>query len=78
MGFELDPREADRFVRPMDPRRELVYRLAIRAVCERCGSDREFRERTDALTACFGKELPDLLNEANRLGAELMASASGR
>jgi hypothetical protein len=60
-------READRFVRPMDPRIELVYRLAIRAVCERCRSDREFRERTDALTARFGKELPDLLNEANRL-----------
>jgi hypothetical protein len=31
--FELDPREADRFVRGLVPRQELVYRLAIRGIC---------------------------------------------
>jgi hypothetical protein len=31
--FTLDPREVDEFVAKLDPRRELVYRLAIRGLC---------------------------------------------
>lgn len=42
--FELDLREADRFVRPMPQRQELVYRLAIRASARGVGA-----------IGCFGK-----------------------
>ena len=71
VGFELDPREADAFVRGMAPRQELVYRLAIRGMCARCRGDRQFTQRTDALIEQFRKELPAVLREANKLGEEL-------
>jgi hypothetical protein len=48
--FELDPREAERFVRGMPLRQELVYRLDVRGLCPRCRGDRQFRARTEALT----------------------------
>jgi hypothetical protein len=76
--FELDPREVDRFVRPMPPRQELVYRLAIRGLCARCRGDRAFRQRTDELMAKFRKDLPAVLAESRKLADELVASASGR
>jgi hypothetical protein len=77
-SFELDPREVDRFVRPLGQRAELVYRLAIRGLCERCRGDRQFRERTEVLIARYRKYLPRLLKEAEKLSAELMASVAGR
>jgi hypothetical protein len=76
--FELHPEEANRFVRGMPPRQELVYRLAIRGLCERCRGDRTFRQRTDALIEQFRKDLPTVLREAKKLGEELAASATGR
>ncbi len=76
--FELDPREAERFVRGMPLRRELIYRLAVRGLCPRCGSDRQFRARTEALTEQFRKDLPAVLKEANKLSIELTASVSAR
>src|SRR6516162_6358570 len=39
----LDAREVDAYVAKLDPRRELVYRLAIRGLVDRCGIDRRFR-----------------------------------
>jgi DNA-binding response OmpR family regulator len=39
----FDLREVDAYVSKLDERRELVYRLAIRGLCERCGADRRFR-----------------------------------
>jgi hypothetical protein len=77
-SFELDPREAARFVRGMPPRQELVYRLAIRGLGERCRGDRAFTKRTDLLIEQFRKDLPTVLKEANKLGEELAASATGR
>jgi HEAT repeat protein len=76
--FELDPREVDRFVRPLPPRQELAYRLAIRGLCARCRGDRAFRQRTDALVERFRKDLPAVVSEAAKLSAELTASVSGR
>jgi hypothetical protein len=75
MALDLDPREVDRFVRPMSPRQELiyrlVYRLAIRGLCERCRGDRQCRQRTDALIARLREELPALLRDADRLAEEM-------
>jgi hypothetical protein len=76
--FELDPREAEEFVRPLPARQQLVYRLAVRGLCERCRGDRTFRQRTDALIEPFRKELPAVPREAGKLGEELAASATGR
>jgi hypothetical protein len=77
-SFELDPRKAERFVRGMPSRQELVYRLAIRGLCERCRGDRAFTKRTDVLIEQFRKDLPVVLREANKLGEELTASVAGR
>jgi hypothetical protein len=75
-SFELDPREAARFVRGMPPRQELVYRLAIRGLCERCRGDRAFTKRTDVLIELFRKELPAVLAGAAKLSEELAAAVS--
>jgi hypothetical protein len=77
-SFELDPREANAFVRGMPARQELVYRLAIRGLCARCRGDRAFTRRTDELIAQFSKDLAVVITEANRLGEELMAAVAGR
>jgi hypothetical protein len=77
-SFELDPRELENFVRPLPARQQLVYRLAVRGLCERCRGDRVFRQRTDALVEQFRKELPAVLKEAAKLGEELAASVAGR
>jgi hypothetical protein len=76
--FELDPREAEEFVRRLPARQQLVYRLAVRGLCARCRGDRVFRQRTEALIERFRKDLPAVLSEANKLGEELTASVSGR
>jgi len=82
--FELDPREADAFVRGMPSSAEWsrdsssVYRLAVRGICAQCRGDRQFRERTDALVSRFRKELPAILCEARQLEAELLASVEAR
>ena len=77
-SFELDPREADCFVGTLPPRQELVYRLAMRALSPRCRGDRRFSRRTKALVKQFREDLPVLLKEADKLSAELTASALGR
>jgi len=77
-SFELDPREVEEFIRPLPARQQLVYRLAVRGLCERCRGDRQFGQRTDALAKQFRKELPAVLTEADKLSAELTASVSGR
>lgn len=38
-GFTLDPRRVAAYVAKLDPRRELVYRLAFRGLCDRCRGD---------------------------------------
>jgi hypothetical protein len=72
-NLEVDPREADRFVRPLGQRAELVYRLALRGLSDRCRGDRQFRDRTEVLMARFRKYLPQLLKEAEKLSAELVS-----
>jgi len=74
--FELDPREADRFVRGLDARQELVYRLAIKGICPRCRGDREFNKRTDALTALFRIDMAAVLKDAAALGDWFEAKAA--
>jgi hypothetical protein len=76
--FELDPREADAFVRGMPPRQELVYRLAVRGLCQRCRGDRQFRRRTDELLSRFLDDLPAVMKEAAALEAELAGSVAAR
>ena len=78
LSLELDPGEVTVLLRGLPPRQELVYRLAIRGLSERCRGDRQFRHRTDALAEQFRKELPAVLREAEKLSAELTASVQGR
>ena len=78
-SFELDPREADAFVRGMPLRQELVYRLAIRGLSARCRGDRRFMKRIDELLFEFRKDdLPAVLKEAAKLEAELASSVARR
>ena len=77
-SFEIDPREAEHLVRNLPPRQELVYRLAVRALSARCRGDRQFRLRTETLILQFGKDLPAVLEEAEKLSADLAASVAGR
>jgi hypothetical protein len=73
--FTFDPREVDDFVRKLDLRSELIYRLALRGLCQACRSDGAFVQRTDDLMARFGEgELGDILAEADRVSRELTAS----
>jgi hypothetical protein len=76
--LELDPREAEDFVRPLPARQQLVYRLAIRGICARCRGDRAFQARTEALAAKFKAELPAIMTEAAKLADGLTASARAR
>jgi hypothetical protein len=76
--FELDPSEADAFVRGLDARQELVYRLAIRGICPRCRGDRAFNRRTDALAALFRCDKAAVLKDAAALGDWLEAKAAAR
>ena len=69
--FTFDPREVDGYVSKLDPRRELVYRLAIRGLCNRCRGDRAFQDRTSTLMLKFGSELDAVLREAGELKQEL-------
>jgi hypothetical protein len=69
--FTLDPREVNEYVAKLDPRRELVYRLALRGLCDRCRSDDAFTQRTDELTLRFKDDLGAVLSEAARLSRDL-------
>jgi hypothetical protein len=73
MTFSLtfNPREIDAFVAKLDPRRELVYRIAIRDLCDRCRCDRKFKQRTEELMQRFRGELSAVLAEADKLTADL-------
>jgi hypothetical protein len=73
-GFTLDPREVDAYVAKLDPRRELVYRLAIRNLCYRCQCDRRFKARTDELMQRFKNQTSALLADADQLARELTRS----
>jgi hypothetical protein len=77
-GFELDPHEAERFVRGMPLRQELVYRLAIRGLSARCCGERLFKAHTEALVEQSRKDLRAVLREASKLEEELAASVAGR
>jgi hypothetical protein len=46
--FTLDPREVHEYVAKLDPGRELVHRLALRGLCDRCRSDDAFTQRTSS------------------------------
>jgi hypothetical protein len=39
-GLTFNAREIDAFAAKLDPRRELVYRVALRGLCDRCRGDR--------------------------------------
>jgi hypothetical protein len=76
--LELDPREAEDFVRPLPARQQLVYLLAVRGLCPRCRGDRQFRERTDALVTRFRRELVAVLKESAALERELVEAVAAR
>jgi hypothetical protein len=67
----FDPREVENYVAGLPPRRELIYRLAIRSLCDQCRSDRQFTERTQGLMQQFGAELGEITAEAAQLEREL-------
>ena len=46
--FTLDPREVNEYVAKLDPRRELLYRLALRGLCDGSRSDDAFTQRTSS------------------------------
>lgn len=58
-------------VAKLDPRQELVYRLALRGLSDRCRGDRAFTERTDALMAEHSADLAAVLAEAAQLARKL-------
>ena len=70
-SLTFDPREIDAFVAKLDPRRELVYRVAIRDLCNRCRCDRRFKQRTEELMQRFNGELGAVLTDAGKLAADL-------
>jgi len=70
-GLTFNPHEIDAFVARLDPRRELVYRIAIRDLCDRCRCDRKFKQRTEDLMQRFRGELSAVLAEASKLTADL-------
>ena len=71
-SFTLDPREVDGYLAGLPPRRELVYRLAIRGLCSRCRDNRRFEGRTEELMQRFAAELREALAESALLEWELM------
>ena len=73
MTFSLtfNPREIDALVAKLNPRREFVYRIAIRDLCDRCRCDRKFKQRTEELMQGFRGELSAVLAEASKLTADL-------
>ena len=70
-GLTFNPRGIDAFVAKLDPRRELVYRIAVRDLCDRCRCDRRFKQRTEELMQRFNSELSAVLTEAGKLAADL-------
>jgi hypothetical protein len=55
----------------------LAYRLAVRALSVRCRGDRQFRLRAETLILQFGKDLPAVIEEAEKISADPAASVSG-
>jgi hypothetical protein len=70
-AIHLDPREVENYVTGLPPRRELIYRLAVRRLCGRCRGDRRFTERTQGLMQQFGADLVEVTAEAAELEREL-------
>jgi hypothetical protein len=62
------------------PRQELIARLAVRGLCDRCRDDRAWRARVDELMPRFGNKAAKigvLLREAERLERDLVTSLLG-
>jgi len=73
--FEFDPREVHAYVSKLAPREELIYRLVIRGLCERCRGDRAFTARTGDLMARFRNDLAAVVDEARQLAGDLAGRA---
>jgi hypothetical protein len=71
LHLTFEPREIDAFVAKLDPRRELVFRIAIADLCDRCRCDRKFKQRTEELMQRFNGELNAVLIDAGKLAADL-------
>lgn len=70
--FEFDPREVEQYLKPLEPRQELIYRMAIVSLCDRCRGDPGFRRRLARLQARFAGDLGEILVEAGQLRDELV------
>ena len=68
---KITERSRRRYVAGLPPRRELIYRLAIRSLRGQSRSDRRFTERTQELMQQFGAELGDISAEAAQLARGL-------
>jgi hypothetical protein len=71
-----DPRcaELEQMLDGLDPRTELVYRLALRGLSPHCAGDRRFNLQTDALQALLRLDeagLAEILSEARDLRERL-------
>jgi hypothetical protein len=69
--FELDPDEVERFLKAMEPRAQLIYRLCISGVSSKCRTNRVFRGRLDKLIAQFSHDLAAVTAEAATLMRDL-------
>jgi hypothetical protein len=69
--FELDPGEVERFLKPMEPRAQLVFRICINGVSSRCRTNRVFRDRLDRLIVQFSDDLAAITAEAATLTRDL-------
>jgi hypothetical protein len=67
--FALDPRELEAFLAKLDPRCELIYRVAMRGLC--CG-DQGSEARTKVLMTRFKDDLGDVFEEAGELAHEML------
>jgi hypothetical protein len=69
--FELDPDEVERFLKPMEPRTQLIYRLCINGVSSRCRSNPVFGNRLNNLIVQFSDDLAAIISEATTLTRDL-------
>lgn len=77
-----DPRcaELEEMLDGLDPRTELVYRVALRGLSPHCAGDRRFNLHTDALQALLRLDedgLAEIFREAHALRARLTADLAG-
>jgi hypothetical protein len=53
-SFTLDPREVDAYAAKLEPRRELVYRLALHGLCDRWRLRSGKFPQSPGATSCCG------------------------